>query len=361
MSQFEAQTKRQTESGRAFIELLDMLRDADASFLNPERGGRDDQERSAGYRALTHMLAYGLDFYLESDPARPHFSPMASPTQKILGDNVDSVYRFAPLDPARCYRIRGVRGNDCYISFCVYGGPADGQWSEHIVANVNQRDIAFAPDGSFEIILSATEQPGTWVELAPDAVCVISREYFFEPERPEPARFEIETPAPLADAELAARLRAVKNFVRACADQVPVIPLPAPNMMVGPIGFDRNAQGWGTPDNVYALGEYEIDPDQALVIHGSSPPCAYWGVQVWNRYLQSLDYRHYRVSINREQAVHEPDGSFKIVIANRDPGVPNWIDTAGHGHGLFFCRWLLADEQPATPTATVVAIADLAR
>jgi hypothetical protein len=84
-------------------------------------------------------------------------------------------------------------------------------------------------------------------------------------------------------------------------------------------------------------------------------------VQVWNRYMQSLDHRHHHVSINGEQAVLEPDGSFRVVVAHRDPGVPNWVETAGHRAGLVFCRWLQADELPEPPTSTVVRIADIPR
>src|SRR5581483_2670023 len=81
-----------------------------------------------------------------------------------------------------------------------------------------------------------------------------------------------------------------------------------------------------------------------------------WGVQLWNRYMQSLDYRHHRVSLNREQVALEPDGSFRVVVAQRDPGVPNWIETAGHREGLVFCRWLQADTLPEQATATVMRL-----
>jgi hypothetical protein len=120
-------------------------------------------------------------------------------------------------------------------------------------------------------------------------------------------------------------------------------------------------RGWGTPDNVYAMGEFRLEPDQALVIEGHSPPCTYWGVQLWNRFMQSLDHRYHRVSVNDRQAVLEPDGGFRVVVAHRDPGVPNWLDPAGHGGGLVFCRWLQADALPEQPRSTVLPIAALRR
>jgi hypothetical protein len=316
-----------------------------------------------GYRHLTHLLGYGVDLYVEGDPERPAFTPLASPTRKILGDNVDSHYHFAPLRGDRAYRIRGVRGNGVYLAFCIYGGQPDGEWSERVVANVSQRDLAFGPDGTFDLALSAARPAGgQWVKLDPDAVCVISREYFADPRDARPARFAIEAldrvppPPPLGDEALARRLRAVATFVRETLRIVPLPPFPAPNVLGPPMPWSPHVPGWGTPDNIYALGEFRLGPDEALVIEGRSPRCTYWGVQLWNRYMQSLDHRHHRVSLNGTQAVLEPDGSFRVVVAHRDPGVPNWLDTAGHAGGLVFCRWLQADELPGQPASRVVAL-----
>ena len=75
------------ESRRAWRDLLDLLRDADATFLAPPRGPLDAQGVIDGYHHLTHLLAYAFDLYLEADPERPAFTPLASPTRKILGDN----------------------------------------------------------------------------------------------------------------------------------------------------------------------------------------------------------------------------------------------------------------------------------
>jgi len=356
------------ESGRAFRELLDLLRDADATFLTGPRGGMDERDEVEGYRHLTHLLGYGLDLYLEGDPARPSFTPLASPTRKMLGDNVDSRYFFAPLDGARAYRIRGIRGTEVYLAFCVYGGKPDGEWSERVVANVSQRDIIFRPDGSFELVLSPQPPAArgeNWIKLEPDAVCVISREYYTDPIQARPATFQIEAmdtgapPAALTDGQLARRLRAVATFIRETIEFAPIPPLPAVNILMPPMPWSPTVRGWGTPDNIYALGAFQLEPDQALLIEGRSPRCAYWGVQLWNRYMQSLDYRYHRVSINHAQAVLEPDGSFRMVIAHRDPGVPNWLDTAGHREGLFFCRWLQADALPAQPVCTLLGLADL--
>ena len=168
-----------TKAGAAFRELLDVLRDADATFLAGPRAVADAVSVAEGYRHLTHLLGYALDLYLESDPERPSFTPLASPTRKILGDNVDSRYFFTAINGTRAYRIRGRRGNDVYLSFCIYGGKPDGEWSERVVANVSQRDITFDDDGSFELVLSPDMPPAGRSELgaagARRGVCDLAR------------------------------------------------------------------------------------------------------------------------------------------------------------------------------------------
>ena len=357
------------ESRRAWRDLLDLLRDADATFLAPPRGPLDARGVSDGYQHLTHLLGYAFDLYLEADAERPAFTPLASPTRKILGDNVDSLYFFAPLRGDRSYRIAGVRGDGIYLAFCVYGGRPDGEWSERVVANVSQRQLTFAPDGRFELVLSPDPPPqgaANWARLEPDAVCVITREYFLDRATATPSRFQIEAidqvppPAPLDDAGLARRLRAVATFVRETLNIVPLPELP-PNVVGPAMPWSPHVPGWGTPDNVYALGAFRLEPDEALVISGAIPPCTYWGVQTWTRYMQSLDYRYHRVSLNQAQATLGADGSFRVVLAHRDPGVPNWISTAGRREGLVFCRWLQADELPPQPTSEVMTLDSLRR
>ena len=50
----------------------------------------------------------------------------------------------------------------------------------------------------------------------------------------------------------------------------------------------------------------------------------------------------------------------RIVVAHDDPGVDNWIDTAGHGQGTMCFRWIGAEEHPQ-PTTRVVPFADIER
>jgi hypothetical protein len=349
------------ESAAAFRELFDLVRDADRTFVEGDRALDDEVSVAEGYRYLTDALHAALEIYLRSDARRPAFVPIVGPTFKWGGDNSDAFYNFAPVTPDLEYRIRGKRGDAVYLSVCVYGGPDDGRWSTSIVSNLNDRDITFGPDGTFDIAVSR-ERPANadnWLALTDDANAMITRDYHLDPTHGAPTTYEIEptraagVPAPLTDAEMAARLRSVTNFLR---ELLAITPLPdpaAPNTIADVWAVPSATYGWAAKDAHYAMGSFDLADDEQLVIEGRSPECAYWGVMLWNPFMQTFDYRYERIGINGEQAVYEPDGSWRVVVASRDPGRANWLSTAGHRRGVLFFRWFLAEETPTTPIARV--------
>lgn len=353
---------RELETTGAFRELLALLRDGDRGFLEGPRAVADEVTALEGYRWLTEVLGVALDCYLHADPARPEFVRLVSPIRKFGGDNADAFYHFAPLDPTRTYRVRGRMGDAVYLSLCVYGGPSDGRWSNRIVGSISDRALALAADRGFELWLASERPPGAvdWLRLEPDAVCVVTRDYVLDPVRDRQAVFSIEAlppappPAPLSDGELARRLRCTANFLRDLLNLCPLPPIGEPNAVAAPYRQQATTYGWAAPDVVYAMGRYDLADDEALVLEGRSPACAFWNLCLWNPYLQTYDYRHHRVTLNGGQAQSEPDGSWRIVVAARDPGQPNWLTTAGHPRGVLWFRWFLADEVPPQPSARVV-------
>ena len=57
-----------------------------------------------------------------------------------------------------------------------------------------------------------------------------------------------------------------------------------------------------------------------------------------------------------EQVEYEADGSWRIVVASRDPGRHNWISTAGHPRGLLWFRWFHPAATPERPRTSVVRL-----
>ena len=61
------------------------------------------------------------EFQLELTADWPSFVQVMSPARKFYVDNPDTLYHRATLDPRLGYRVRGRRGDELYLSFCVYG------------------------------------------------------------------------------------------------------------------------------------------------------------------------------------------------------------------------------------------------
>ena len=54
----------------------------------------------------------------------------------------------------------------------------------------------------------------------------------------------------------------------------------------------------------------------------------------------------------------DADGRIRIVLAHRDPGSPNWIDTESRPRGLLVYRWVWMRNNPV-PTSRVVPLRDV--
>jgi hypothetical protein len=117
----------------------------------------------------------------------------------------------------------------------------------------------------------------------------------------------------------------------------------------------------GDPAIHYHNSYWRLASDQALVIEFTPPgQCRTWNFQLSNFWMESLDYRHHRISVNRDTADYEPDGSVRIVVSHLDGDCPdgNWLTTAGHTVGAMLLRYVEAEDFP--PVATrVVPLQDL--
>ena len=353
-----------TETEAAFADLLTELGAVQARMVEKLSDPGDELSLLEGHKWILSILRVACDAYVWADSARPRFVEIVGPYRKWGGDNADAYYRFAPIDPARTYRVRIRPGDAVYLSLTVYGGPDDGRYSERIVGSLNSREAPPGPDGTIEMVLS-TEDPGDgtpWIGLDPDAVAALTRDYLEEPRLGRRARWEItaESPSPPAtyrqdDADLARRLRAAITWVREQAQIVP-LPLGEPNTIDPPYPVPTTTFGWAAGDAAYAMGSYQLDDDHALYIRGRSPACAFWNMCLWNPFLHTYNYDYERVTINGSQIRPEPDGSWVIVVAPRDPGHPNWVSTAGHRQGRIWFRWFLPDATPEQPQVEVMSL-----
>ena len=72
----------------------------------------------------------------------------------------------------------------------------------------------------------------------------------------------------------------------------------------------------------------------------------YIGIHLSNFWGESFDYANHITSLNGFQSERDPDGAVRYVIAHRDPGVPNWLDTTGQPEGFMAPRWAYFEKPP---------------
>ena len=329
-----------------------------------------------GYRYVGQLLSAASELFFEADPEHPRFVSIVSPARKLQGDNPDAIYHYARIRGDRSYRVTGSRGQACYVSFTVHGRAADGGLAGPLLGDVNDRAFTFGPDGRYEVVLGADEREGNWIRLHPDAHCLIVRSYFqletSAQNDPDVAVSidircldDVGPPAPTSDGALAERMAEGVAFLRQATLGQPMpgvaahIPFVSdvPNDVATPYSFrDSGLPVPGAADIVYSMGSFDLAPDEALVMTGTLPPGVFTNVMLWNRHMQTLDYRNRASSLNAAQIRLEPDGRYRIVISERDPGVPNWLDTGGHPQGTIFWRFLLPEADPPKPECVVLPV-----
>lgn len=336
----------------AWVELLAALQDAAATIAGP-RGVASEVELAEGYRFVTHLLRGACELFLEDgDARRPRFVRPIGPSQKWFADNPDTVYDNAPIHGGGEYVVSASACNADLITVCVHAGGRGGG-ANRVATSLTE--VARADDGSLTITLGGARVPGNWLALPADATSVQVRQYFLDRSRAHPAVLSIRaaddpgSAPPLDAARLRRRLHAVGSFVRraatattAHADEI----ARSPNQLRQET-TDSAAPFFPAPGTDYIDAWYRIDEAQALVVTGRPPTDArYWSVLLMNRWMQSLDERAGRTSINGREMALEPDGSFRVVVAHRDPGARNWLDASGHAQGYLLVRWVGASSAP---------------
>jgi len=202
--------------------------------------------------------------------------------------------------------------------------------------------------------------------LEPDANIIIVRQNALDRENESEGSFTIERiggpqrPAPLTAETLERGLASTAGFVSGVANTFAEwtrMFAEYPNEFHG---FDQQffqAAG-GAKDLFYAHAYWRLAADEAWVIEVTPPECEYWNFQLNNWWMESLDYRFAQVTVNKHDAQLDPDGSLKIIVAAKDPGIGNWIDSCGQSEGTALLRWQDANENPL-PSARVVKLEEI--
>lgn len=350
-------------SGVAWGRLLEGLRKAD-EFVRADRSPRTEAERAAGYRHLLVLLALGIDEALRrGDPYEPALKPGSTDAVLKWGmDCPDAIYLGAPVRADASYLVSGSRGSARYLGFQVMAGIESA-------ANVVAEDLDIAPDGSFELVLSAGERSGNWMPLREDVTSLVVRQFLYDWENEEPAQLSLRRleggrarrQQAVGAEGIARQIVALGAFVEASlefwANIEESLRARGVNAFQQP---DARTDLGGAAENVTVWGSWEVEEDQALVVELTPPEALYWSIALGDHWWESLDYANHQSSLNGHQAALDADGVFRAVVAHADPGVANWLDTTGQRQGPMIMRYVRASGAPV-PTVRVVAIDELER
>jgi hypothetical protein len=317
-----------------------------------------DRELLEGLRVIARVSSLCAQMSVEADPARPAFFDMCSDTRMIGGPNPDGSYFLAMIRGDRRYRITGTRGTTAYLGFQILAGT--GLTPRRMSNYVGDTNLDLT-SGEFALVLSADEPANLggaqWVQIPDDASSVVVREYIGDRDSEEPATMLIEALDPdpvtaLSDGELADQFTAMAwSLMKLTTLHRTIKPelLENPNTLLTAEAADLGAADT-TPDNLYMMGTYRLDPGQALVLDIEPPDTRYWNVTLESIWHECLEPRRRHSSVTNRAVRPDADGRVRIAISAQDFGLGHWLDTGGRHRGFVILRWL---DNPSPPDVKV--------
>ncbi|MGA9490984.1 MAG: hypothetical protein WBV80_12150 [Mycobacterium sp.] len=144
--------------------------------------------------------------------------------------------------------------------------------------------------------------------------------------------------------------------------EVAGIELPANTM--SPLTPETSVFATGLPSADVSGGNFDLSPDQALIVQIPDVPSGYSGIELMNVFGATLPYTLAQTTLNNTTAFADPDGYTYYVVSATNPGVTNWLDSNGVSNGEIFARFEnLPDGTDPTGlpvTTEVVPVADVA-
>lgn len=326
-------------------------------------------DRAEGLRFISRNIPLALAFEMENnDPLHPELMRYFHPTLKQGGDNGDAVYLGAPIDGRHRYRISGRRGDARYLAFTVVER-GDTPWGGAVAGSLFKDQLRCDADGDFELLLGpeAEAEAPNFIQTSADTFRVTIRQFFadWENEAPMQARIDClaeDVPPPPAfdPARLRDGLGAAADWLqwstRYWAEKLDMWRR-RPNEFIA-FGEMEQLPIDATPGGTPLICYWELPPEEALIARVTPPACEYWNCEFGSWWFTTMDYRYRLSGTNCHHAALEEDGSLIVVASAVDPGVPNWLDTAGHRAGYVTFRWIGGEERPR-PVCRQLPLAEL--
>ena len=309
------------------------------------------QYLAGGIAACTHLA-------FDYDRDHPFLQSGTGPFTKMGLDNPDTLYFGTRVQAGRDYVVTGTRGTTTDLSFQLLGGEYtdDNVPDSETAFDDRQLDIGangdyewrFTPAANAQLVIR--EVYNDW--SAQRGKVAIARADTAGTAPPPLTNELIEKRFAVAGKQLVQRIKTWLQFPQWFYMNIPVNTMVAPRLTPG-----------GLATQYSSAGHFELTPDQALVITLPATDAPYLGFQLGSLWYVSLDYINHQTSLNGTQAQVDADGKIRIVVADRNPGVTNWVETLGHRKGFLQFRWQRISRQLTEadgPTVELVGIDEVA-
>jgi len=355
-------------------EFVDGLRGLPGRVLAklPEPMRQDPQVQQEVGRLVLESLASSTIDALGGDGDFPAFLPVIGQLMNIGQPNADTVYRSARITPGGRYRLRGSRGS-LRMAVIAESGPAPGEpgfdpaQARAPRSTHDLNALKLDPQGGYDVLLSPQRPEGyagDWWPLSPTTNKLLLRLVGSDWSRERDPTIAIERidramdPPRRSAADLERRLRRLPDatafMALLFADHVEQL---RKDGYVNKLKvFDTSKMG-GLASQFYYEGAYDLRDDEALIVEATVPAhCLYRSMILTNELYETTNWNEHHSSLNDSQAAADADGVLRVVVSSRDPGVPNWLDTAGYPRGVIQGRWTECDTQPV-PSVRKLAFA----
>jgi hypothetical protein len=332
----------------------------------------DPQLRQEMYRMIYAGMSVGYMGRFLGERDHPDFWPMLTMAHPFWAPNPDNVYYLAPIESDGVYRITGFRGTVPIVDMQTGGGTIIPDGTGNLGPTFDNFDLDtlhIGANGAFDFIMSR-ERPadyqGDWLQLREETTYLLVRQIALDWINDIDARFAIErldTPAikpRQSAAEIDEDLKSVASWGELWANVgLAWVEKNRARGLRNAISVNSMSASGGTSKQLYIEGMFDLAPEEALILEFDVPKeCRYWNVQLTDAMWLSIDYMNRQTHLNAHLARVDSDGKFRAVISATDPGVPNWLDTAGYREGSITGRLRECSSYP-TPVLSKILLADV--
>jgi hypothetical protein len=309
-------------------------------------------------------LEYALDAWLgllafqeaNADPAHPLvvWAPTNSanswfghkvPAAGGSIDNPDNIYRHIPMDASSRYEVhcqlRPLHAAQFTFQLLYHAGTIPTGNDNTSLGVLTSKDMVIAADGSFTISVDSEPANGRVNHIqAPHGplLRLLIRDTVTN-WRQSPSVITVkrlsgpDTPPEDGGAVCGRVAEQLYDWVHGWLSYISQWAGPPPENVLNPP--HGRAGGWG----YIAAMRFRLADDEAMIVTIDDAAAEYSAIQLCDVWTMATDPQEFLSSHTSVQSRQNVDGTFTYVVAPRDPGTRNWIDTAGMHQGWIAVRW----------------------